>query len=100
MAVKPIVLYQENEAALRRKSDPVRAVNRRVKKLVRDLKDTLLDRADGIGLAAPQIDVPSRVVVVQLGRKQDQSEAEPPIALINPEIVQAKDDQREVGKTF
>ena len=95
MAVKPIVLYQENEAALRRKSDPVRAVNRRVKKLVRDLKDTLLDRADGIGLAAPQIDVPSRVVVVQLGRSQDQSEVEPPVALINPEIVEAKDDQRD-----
>jgi peptide deformylase len=95
MAVKSIVLYKENEAALRRKSEPVRVVNRRVKKLVRDLKDTLLDRADGIGLAAPQIDVPSRVVVVQLGRSQDQSEVEPPVALINPEIVEAKDDQRD-----
>jgi peptide deformylase len=95
MAVKSIVLYKENEAALRRKSEPVRVVNRRIKKLVRDLKDTLLDRADGIGLAAPQIDVPSRVVVVQLGRSQDQSEVEPPVALINPEIVEAKDDQRD-----
>ena len=61
MAVKPIVLYKENEAALRKKSEPVRVINRRVKKLIKDLKDTLLDRDDGIGLAAPQINEHSRI---------------------------------------
>ena len=96
MAVKPIVLYKENEEALRKKSEPVRAVNRRTKKIVKDLKDTLLDRNDGIGLAAPQIDVPSRVVVVRLNSRSDgQSELDPPIALINPEIVEAQNDERD-----
>ena len=96
MAVRPIVLYKENEAALRRQSEAVRSVNRRVKKLVRDLKETLLNRDDGIGLAAPQIDVHSRVVVVKLGQagNNDQQDVEP-IALINPEIVEAKDDQQD-----
>jgi peptide deformylase len=61
MAVRDIVLYVDNEAALRKKSEPVRFVNRRIKKLIQDLKDTLLDHPEGIGLAAPQINVPSRV---------------------------------------
>ncbi len=96
MAIRPIVLYNKNQAALRKKSEPVRAVNRRVKKLVKDLKDTLLSRDDGIGLAAPQINEHSRVVVVQLGgRGDDKDKLSPPIALINPEIVEAKNDQRD-----
>ncbi len=96
MAIRPIVLYNDNEAALRKKSEPVRVVNRRVKKLVQDLKDTLLNRGDGIGLAAPQINVHSRVVLVWLGSHDDsKEELDPPLALINPEIVEAGDEQRD-----
>lgn len=96
MALKPIVLYSENETALRKKSEPVRVINRRTKKLIKDLKDTLLDRNDGIGLAAPQINVHSRVVIVRLGgRDDDKSEPGPPVALINPEIVEAKNDEKD-----
>ena len=96
MAIKPIVLFSENEKALRKKSAPVRVMNRRVKKLIRDLKETLLDRGDGIGLAAPQIDVHSRVVVVRLNSRNDEeAEPEPPIALINPEIVEARNNERD-----
>ena len=96
MSIKSIVLYSENEAALRKKSQPVRVLNRRVKKLIKDLKDTLLDRSDGIGLAAPQINVHSRVVIVRLGgRGEDDSEPSPPIALVNPEIVEAKNDEKD-----
>ena len=95
MAVKPIVLYSENEAALRQKSEPVRLVNRRVKKIIRDLKDTLLHCDNGIGLAAPQINIHSRIVVVRLNGDPDgQQEADPPIALINPEIIEAKQEER------
>jgi len=96
MAVKPIILYSENEAALRRKSEPVRAVNRQVKKLIQDLKDTLLSRDDGIGLAAPQINVPVRVIVVRLGgRDNGKDEPGPPVALINPEIVEARQEKKD-----
>jgi peptide deformylase len=91
MAVRDIVLYSKNEAALRKKSEPVPVVNRRVKKLVKDLKETLLANSNGIGLAAPQIDFHSRVIVVRLGGHNDE-ESEPgkPMALINPEIVEAE----------
>jgi len=99
MAVRDIVLYLENEAALREECKPVRRVNRRVKRLVRDLKDTLNDHANGIGLAAPQIDVHSRVVVVRLGGGQndegEESEPGPPLALINPQIMEAGDEKRD-----
>ena len=97
MAVRDIVLYLENEAALRKKSKPVRSVNRRVGRLVRDLKDTLNDHPDGIGLAAPQIDIHSRVVVVRLGGRRDGSESEPgpPLALINPEVLEAGNEERD-----
>jgi len=96
MTIREILVYNKHEAQLRKKSEPVPAVNRRVKKLIQDLKDTLLDRSDGIGLAAPQIGVHSRVIVVHLGAKgDDDSKADPPLALINPEIVEAGDDEKD-----
>jgi peptide deformylase len=99
MAVREIVLYLENEAALRKKSQPVGHVTRRVKRLVQNLKDTLNDHADGVGLAAPQIDAHSQVIVVRLGGGQDDEEnaqePDPPIALIDPQIVEAGNEQRD-----
>ena len=96
MAVRDIVLYPENKAVLRKKSKPVRSVNRRVKRLVRDLKDTLNDHPDGIGLAAPQINVHSRVVVVRLGSgRDDESEPGPPLALINPRVLEAGNEEKD-----
>ncbi len=96
MAVRDIVLYAENETALRKKSEPVRVINRRIKDLVKDLKDTLAHHSDGIGLAAPQINVHHRVVVVRLGgRSNDQSEPGPPVALINPQITETGYEQRD-----
>lgn len=96
MAVRDIVLYAENEAALREKSEPVRVINRRVKKLTEDLKDTLAHHPEGIGLAAPQINVHRRVIVVRLGGGRDgESEPGPPVALINPEIIEVGHEQRD-----
>jgi peptide deformylase len=96
MSIREIVLFSENEAALRQKSEPVRVVNRRIKKLVKDLKDTLATRPEGIGLAAPQINIHSRVMVVRLNSRNDEDKApEPPIALINPEIVETRNDERD-----
>jgi peptide deformylase len=99
MAVRDIVLYLENGAALRKKSKPVRDLNRRVRRLVQDLKDTLDDHPGGIGLAAPQINVHSRVVVVRLSSGRDGgdngSEPGPPLALIDPEVVEAENEERD-----
>ena len=96
MAVRNIVLYAENAAALRKKSRPVQAVSRGVQHLIHDLKDTLAHSADGIGLAAPQINVHRRVVVVCLGSRNGEGrEPDPPIALIDPQIIEAGNEQRD-----
>jgi peptide deformylase len=93
MALREIVRYPEGGQVLREKSKPVRGGTRRVRKLISDLKDTLNAHPEGIGLAAPQIGTHSRVVVVRLGRGGGrESEPDPPLVLINPEIVEAHDE--------
>lgn len=96
MAIKSILLFSDHEAALRKKSEPVRAVNRQIKNLIQDLKDTLIACDNGIGLAAPQINVHSRVVAVQLGGEGDgKAELSPPLILINPEIIETSQDEKD-----
>jgi peptide deformylase len=96
MSAREIVEYSKNEAALRKRSEPVRALNRRIKNLIQDLKDTLATRPEGIGLAAPQINVHSRVIVVRLGgHRDDGQEPGPPVALINPEINESGREEKD-----
>jgi peptide deformylase len=95
MAVKEIAVYPERADVLRKESEPVGGVNRRVRRLVRDLKDTLNAHQEGIGLAAPQIGVNTRVVVVRLGGRVEGSDPGPPLPLINPKIVEARDESRD-----
>jgi peptide deformylase len=96
MAVREIILYSEHKAALREKSKVIPLVNQKVQRLIRDLKDTLEAHSDGIGLAAPQINFHKRVLVVCLGSETDgEWQAGPPIALINPEIVEASGERRD-----
>ena len=97
MAVRDLILYTEDEAALRKKSEPVKDINRRIEKLVGDLKDTLIYHSDGIGLAAPQINVHQQVVVIRLGSgNNDEGEPNLPVALINPEIIEAGNEQKDL----
>ena len=76
MGVRQILLYSENETALRKKSFAVGILSRAEKRLIKNLKDTLKSHANGIGLAAPQINVHKRIVVVCL-RGSDGSDLEP-----------------------
>jgi len=94
MTIREILTYDKHEATLRKKSESVPAVNRRVKKLIQDLRETLAARTDGGGLAAPQIGIHSRVALAQLGQQNEDSAASKSlIVLVNPEIVDAGDDQ-------
>jgi peptide deformylase len=96
VAIREIVIYPEGRAILREKSKPVQRLDRRTRKLVQDLKDTLNNHPAGIGLAAPQIAAHSRVVVVRLGGGPDrEDEPGPPLPLINPRIVEAGDEQKD-----
>ena len=96
MAVHKILLYPDEESALRKKSEPVPSVNRRVRKLIRDLKDTLRDHPEAIGLAAPQINVQFRVVLVHLGIQEASQESSGEVlTMVNPETLEAGDEQRD-----
>jgi peptide deformylase len=84
MAVRKILIYPKDGSALRKKSTKVERIDKSVRELIRDLKDTL-SYAGGAGLASPQIGVYQRVILVRLG--QDEGKMKLPIALINPEII-------------
>ena len=67
---------------------PVVAVDDRLKLLVSDMFETMYEAA-GIGLAASQVDVHERLVVVDVSEKRDE-----PLVLINPEIIWASEETR------
>ena len=71
---------------LHKVAKPVAAVDARIKQLVSDMAQTMYD-APGIGLAATQVDVHERVIVIYLSDEQSELRV-----LINPEIVWASDE--------
>jgi peptide deformylase len=94
MAVREIILYPEREIALRRRSEPVQVFNRSVRRLMADLAETLLACPEGVGLAAPQVNDHRRVIVVRLGSAGgDGGEASPPIAVVNPIVLEAREER-------
>ena len=79
MALRQIVKI--GEPVLRKKSKVVKEINDRLIDLLDDMADTMYE-ADGVGLAAPQVGILKRVVVVDIGDGL--------IELINPEIIDAE----------
>jgi peptide deformylase len=79
MALLPILCYPDPK--LHRVAKPVAAVDSRVQTLVADMLETMYD-AKGIGLAATQIDVHERVIVMDVSEEHND-----PLVLINPELV-------------
>jgi len=79
MALLPILCYPDPR--LHKLAKPVQSVDARIKALVADMLETMYD-AKGIGLAATQIDVHERLIVIDVSEQRDQ-----PLVLINPAIV-------------
>ncbi|MFP5412164.1 MAG: peptide deformylase [Gammaproteobacteria bacterium] len=79
MAVLPILKYPDPR--LNRVAKPVREVDDRIRQLVRDMAETMY-AAPGIGLAATQVDVHERVIVIDVSEAHDELRV-----FINPEIV-------------
>jgi peptide deformylase len=86
MALRPILFYPDPR--LHTVAKPVQAVDARVQAVVADMLETMYD-ASGIGLAATQVDVHERIVVVDVSQERNQ-----PLVLINPEIVWASPDKQ------
>ena len=85
MALRTILSYPDPR--LHTVARPVQGVDARIKALVADMIETMYE-ANGIGLAATQIDVHERVVVIDISEERNQ-----PLVLINPEIVWASDEK-------
>jgi peptide deformylase len=84
MAQLPILRYPDPR--LHTVARPVAAVDARVQRLVDDMIETMY-AAEGVGLAATQVDVHERVIVMDTSEQHDH-----PVVLINPEIVQRSEE--------
>ncbi len=80
MALRKIVLIGDD--ILRKKSKKVEQIDARLIELLKDMAETMYDNENGAGLAAPQVGVLRRVVVIDMGDGL--------INLINPEIIEAQ----------
>jgi len=87
LAIRPIVKY--GHPVLHKASEPVREIDGTIAALVDDMVETMY-AAPGIGLAAPQIAVPLRVIVIDLSVGEDKSQL---IKLVNPEFVEREGEQ-------
>ena len=90
MALRNILT--KDEPRLRKKSRVVTEFNSRLWQLIDDMRETLLE-ADGVGLAAPQVGVLRRIVLVMDINMESKSPAEQIIELVNPEIIAASGEQ-------
>lgn len=82
MAIR--MIREENEPILRKISKPVKEITPKITELIEDMLDTMYE-ANGVGLAAPQVGMLKRIVVIDIG--------EGPVILVNPEIVETRGEQ-------
>ena len=92
MAIRPIV--EVPDPLLRQISTPVEKVDDEVRALIADMFETMYD-APGIGLAAIQVGVPKRILVIDLQEPAEEGgdPVKDPRVFINPEIVQSSDQE-------
>ena len=86
MSVKEIITVPDE--ILKKISEPIEKIGNNEKKLIDDLFDTMYN-SNGIGLAAVQVGILKRILVVDVSTKNEKSQ---PIALINPVIINLSND--------
>jgi peptide deformylase len=87
MTIKPLIILPD--PVLRQISAPLELVDDAVRGLASDMLDTMYD-APGIGLAAIQVGIPKRMLVIDLSKEDEEKK---PQVYINPEIVQFSDER-------
>jgi len=87
MTIKPLIILPD--PLLRQVSAPIERVDDEARRLADDMLETMYD-APGIGLAAVQIGVPRRMLVIDVSRE---GEEKTPLVFINPEIVTSSDER-------
>lgn len=74
-----------DDEILRKKSKTVRVVDNKIRQILNDMADTMHHSKDGAGLAAPQVGILKRLVVIDMGKGL--------IKLVNPKIIRQKGTQ-------
>lgn len=85
MAILPILKYPDSR--LHKIAKPVQEVDDRIRQIVKDMTETMYE-AEGIGLAATQVDIHERIVVIDISEERDDL-----LVLINPQITARSDDK-------
>ncbi|WP_375462350.1 peptide deformylase [uncultured Methylobacterium sp.] len=88
MAIRPLVILPD--VRLRQRSEPVGPVTKGVRTLAADMLETMYD-APGVGLAAIQIGVPTRMVTIDTSKEEG---VRRPQVFLDPEIVWASEETR------
>jgi len=86
MAVLPIIVAPDPR--LKQVAKPVSKVDAEVRRLMDDMLETMY-KAPGIGLAAPQVGVLKRVIVVDIAREEENPQ---PLRMANPELISVSDE--------
>ncbi len=74
------------DSVLKQKAKKVHTIDRSTRKLIRDMLETMHAEPGRVGLAAPQVGVPLRVIVIGMPEEED-------VVLINPEIVRRRGER-------
>lgn len=87
MTIKPLIILPD--PLLRQVSAPIERVDAELEQFIDDMLETMYE-APGIGLAAIQVGVPRRLLVIDLSKED---EGRKPLVFINPEILTSSDDR-------
>lgn len=80
-------IYTGEDPVLRKKAHKITKIGKKLRTLAKDMLETMY-HANGVGLAAPQVGISERLVVIDVGSG--------PIVLINPEIIKKEGENRDV----
>ena len=89
MAIREIVYIPD--PVLRRKAHKITKIDKELQTLIDDMIETMRE-APGVGLAAPQVGVSQRLIVVEYGSDEDENVPKKLFVLINPEITETSED--------
>lgn len=81
-----LTIRTDEDPVLRQKAKEITTISRRIRNLAKDMLNSMY-QANGVGLAAPQVGISERLVVIDIG--------EGPLILVNPEIVEKSGKDRD-----
>ena len=91
MAIREVITIPNS--VLRKKATEVKQFGEELQTLIEDMIDTMRNEP-GVGLAAPQVNVSQRVIVVEYPENEEDENAEPRLfVVVNPEIIRASEDK-------